>query len=89
MLVALIAKDKPDHLEVRTANRPAHVEYLKSSDQVSQAGPLLSQDGYMIGSLIILDVADIQGARDWAEPDPYAKARLFQSVDLISWNKVI
>ena len=52
MLVDLIAKDKPDHLEVRTANRPAHVEYLKSSDQVSQAGPLLSQDGHMIGSLI-------------------------------------
>ena len=89
MLIALIAKDKPNHLEVPTANRPAHVEYLKSGDQVSQAGPLLSQDGHMIGSLIILDVADIQSARDWVELDPYAKARLFQSVDLIPWNKVI
>jgi uncharacterized protein YciI len=45
MLVALIAKDKPNHLEVRTTNRQAHVDYLKSSDQVYQAGPLLSQDG--------------------------------------------
>jgi len=89
MLIALIAKDKPNHLEVNTANRPAHVEYLKLGDQVSQAGPLLSQDGHMIGSLIILDVADIQSARDWVEHDPYAKARLFQSVDLIPWNKVI
>ena len=89
MLIALIAKDNPDHLKVRTTNRPAHVEYLKSSEQISQAEPLLSQNGQMIGSLIILEVANMQEAKDWAAHDPYAKAGLFQSVELISWNKVI
>ncbi|HBR40806.1 MAG TPA: hypothetical protein DD951_05810, partial [Sulfitobacter pontiacus] len=57
MLVALIAKDKAGALSVRQENRPAHVEYLKSTGVVAQAGPLLDDAGDMIGSLVILDVA--------------------------------
>ena len=43
----------------------------------------------MIGSLIILDVADMAAAQAWANNDPYAKAALFGSVELIPWNRVI
>jgi uncharacterized protein YciI len=43
----------------------------------------------MTGSLIVLDLADMAAARDWAANDPYAKAGLFSSVDLIAWKKVI
>lgn len=89
MFVALIAKDKPGALNVRADNRPAHLDYLKSTDLVAQAGPLLDADGGMIGSLIILDVADIVTAQEWADSDPYAKAGLFASVELIHWNRVI
>ncbi len=89
MLVALMAHDKPGALEVRTANRPAHLDYLKSTDLVAQAGPLLDADGGMIGSLIILDVPDLASARNWADNDPYALAGLFQSVTLTHWNRVI
>ncbi|NRB34427.1 MAG: YciI family protein [Rhodobacteraceae bacterium] len=88
MLIALIAKDKPDALQTRLDNRPDHVAYLKSTGVVSQAGPLLDGEA-MIGSLVILDVADMAAAEDWAANDPYAKAGLFQSVELIPWNKVI
>ena len=45
MLVALIAKDKAGALSVRQENRPAHVEYLKSTGVVAQAGPLLDDAG--------------------------------------------
>jgi hypothetical protein len=89
MLVALIAKDKPGAQAIRAENRPAHLDYLKSTDLVAQAGPLLDADGGMIGSLIILDVADLAAAQAWADNDPYAKAGLFGSVDLIHWNRVI
>ena len=89
MFVALIAHDKPGALAVRTQNRPAHLEYLKSTDLVAPAGPLLDADGGMIGSLIILDVADMPAAQNWADNDPYAKAGLFQSVTLTHWNRVI
>lgn len=89
MLVALIALDKPGSLEVRKANREAHLAYLKASGSAAQAGPFLDADGGMIGSLIILDVADMAEAEAWAANDPYAKAGLFDSVTLRHWNRVI
>ena len=89
MLIALIAKDKADSLSVRQENRPAHVDYLKSTGCVSQAGPFLDADGQMCGSLVILDVVDMAAAQTWAANDPYAKAGLFADVQLIAWNKVI
>ena len=89
MLVALIAHDKADHLDVRTQNRAAHLEYIKSSGVVSQAGPFLDESGNMIGSLIVLEVDDFLDAQNWAKDDPYAKAGLFERVQLIRWNKVI
>lgn len=88
MLIALIAKDKAGALDLRKANRDAHVTYLKNTGVVAQAGPLMI-DGDMAGSLVILDVADMATAEAWAKEDPYAKAGLFQSVDLIEWNRVI
>lgn len=89
MLIALIAKDKPNHLEIRKANREAHLAYLKDTGVVAQAGPLLDADGGMCGSLIILDVTDMATAQAWAAQDPYALAGLFHSVELIQWHKVI
>ncbi|WP_425044876.1 YciI family protein [Primorskyibacter sp. S87] len=88
MLIALIARDKPGALQTRLDNRTAHLGYIDETGVVSQAGPLLDGD-QMIGSLIILDVADLAEAEDWAAGDPYAKAGLFDSVELIPWKKVI
>lgn len=89
MLVALIARDRPGALEIRKANRAAHLDYIAATGIVSQAGPLLDSQEQMIGSLVILDVADMAAAESWAAGDPYAKAGLFGSVELIPWKKVI
>jgi len=90
MLIALIARDKPGALEIRKENRDAHLAYLEASaDIVFMAGPLLSDVGDMVGSLIILDMPDMKAAEHWAENDPYAKAGLFASVELIEWKKVV
>ncbi len=56
---------------------------------VSQAGPLLNDEGEMVGSLVILDVEDMKAAQEWANNDPYARAGLFSGVELIPWKKVI
>ncbi|MGH1412532.1 MAG: YciI family protein [Pelagimonas sp.] len=88
MLIAFIAKDKPGALSIRLEHRPAHVEYLKATN-VAQAGPLLDDDGEMCGSLVILDLHDMAAAQDWVAHDPYTKAGLFASSELIAWNKVI
>ena len=89
MLIALIARDKPDALQTRLDNRDAHLAYIKETGVVAQAGPLLDASGTMAGSLVVLDVEDMQAARAWADGDPYAKAGLFASVELIEWKKVI
>ncbi len=89
MLIALIARDKDGALDTRKANRDAHLAYIDATGVVEQAGPLLNDDEQMIGSLIVLDVKDMSAARDWADNDPYAKAGLFQSVDLIPWKRVV
>ena len=89
MLIALIALDKPGALEVRKANREAHIAYLKETGVVQQAGPFLSNTGEMNGSLIVLEVPDMEAAQAWAAGDPYGKAGLFESVTLRQWNKVI
>lgn len=87
-LFAVICKDKPGHLEVRKANRDAHVAYLKASNTV-HAGPFLDDNGDMCGSLVVLDLADRAAADDWAANDPYKLADLFETVSVQAWNKVI
>lgn len=88
MRVALICIDKAGALQTRLDNRAAHLAHIESSGVVEMAGPFL-QDGAMIGSLIILDVADMAAAQDWAANDPYSQAGLFQSVTMHEWKKVI
>ena len=89
MRFALLCHDKPGHLEVRKANRDAHLAYIEKTGVVEMAGPLLDAEGQMSGSLIVLDVADQSAAQAWADADPYAAAGLFDSVTLSAWNKVI
>ncbi|WP_375258255.1 YciI family protein [Citreimonas sp.] len=89
MLVALIAHDRKGALSVRKENREAHLAYIEATGVVAQAGPLLDDDEQMIGSLVILDVADMTAAQDWADNDPYARADLFENVTLTRWNRVI
>ncbi len=89
MLIALIARDKPGALQVRLDNRAAHLAYIEETGCVAQAGPLLDQEGNMCGSLVILEVEDMAAGEAWAANDPYAKAGLFETTDLVTWKKVI
>ncbi len=89
MRVALICHDKPDHLHIRQANRAAHLDHIAVSGVVEMAGPFLSPEGAMTGSLVVLNVDTLAQAQDWAAADPYAKAGLFASVTITEWKKVI
>lgn len=88
-LYALICTDRPGGLDIRKANREAHLAYLQGSDCVAQAGPFLDGAGQMCGSLVVLDLADRAAAEAWAAGDPYAKAGLFAEVRIEEWRKVI
>ena len=89
MRFALICTDKADHLEVRKANRDAHLAYIASTGVVEMAGPFLNENGDMNGSLVVLEVPDRAAAEAWAKADPYAVAELFAKVRIEAWKKVI
>ena len=89
MRVAVICIDKPDFHHIRMANRPAHVEHLKSSNLVELAGPFLDAKGDMCGSMLVLSVETMAEAQAWVAEDAYTQAGLFASVDLREWKKVI
>ena len=87
MLYALICTDKPNSLAIRRAKRPEHVAYLKSlGDTLKLAGPFIEADGEtMNGSLVVIEAASLQAAKEIGAGDPYAKAGLFASVKIRPW----
>jgi len=88
MRIALVAIDKPNAQQLRLDNREAHLAYVAETGVAELAGPFLDGDS-MTGSLLILVVDTMSDAENWAANDPYAKAGLFESVDLREWKKVI
>ena len=89
MLYALICKDKPDSLQVRLDNRPAHIEFLRKLNDAGTlklAGPFLDEGGKPYGSLVVIEAADKMEAASIGAEDPYAKAGLFESVRVRAWN---
>tara|TARA_R110002072_G_scaffold26838_1_gene88237 strand:+ start:220 stop:516 length:297 start_codon:yes stop_codon:yes gene_type:complete len=69
--------------ELRAATRSAHLELAAGlGDQLRMAGPLLSEDGAMIGSVFLVEADDLASAKALAEQDPYNKAGVFDRVDV-------
>lgn len=87
-MYAIICTDKEGALDVRKANRDAHLAYAAATPVIF-AGPFQNEDGDMIGSLLVVDVETRAAAEAWAAEDPYAKAGLFQKVRIERFRKVI
>ena len=84
MYFAFICTDKSDGLPIRKANRPEHLAYLQGlGDTLIFAGPFTAEDGEtMTGSLVVVDAPTRTAAQAIAEADPFAKAGLFESVEI-------
>ncbi len=80
---ALICTDKPGSLALRQATRPDHLAYVAAAGgAVKMAGPFLDDAGQMAGSLLIVEADDLDAARAFSADDPYARAGLFERVDI-------
>lgn len=88
MLFVLTCIDKPGAGALRMEIRPRHLAYIEANKAaVRLAGPFLSEDGRaMTGSLIVLDVEDLDAAKGFAAEDPYVLGGLFASVDIWPWR---
>jgi hypothetical protein len=91
MHYAAICLDKPNSLQIRLANRAAHLDYLRAQAATMKVcGPLLADDGEtMIGSLLIIEAPDRKAAEAILAKDPYRKAGLFASSELRPWRWVV
>lgn len=90
MLFAIMAHDKPNHLDLRMKTRPVHLQWLEKTDtKLTYAGPLLSDDGQtFIGSLIVAEFDSLDAARAFQKSDPYTQAGLFERVTVMPTRKV-
>ena len=59
MLYCLMCQDKENAIETRMQNREDHLKYVAETNVVKYAGPFLSEEDTMIGSLIVIDVNNI------------------------------
>ena len=89
MRVALICTDKAGALQTRLDTRAAHLAHIDATGVVEMAGPFLDPQGQMTGSLIVLNVETLAEAKAWAAADPYARAGLFDRVEIREWRKVV
>lgn len=98
MLYAIIATDTPDSLAARRAARPAHLERLKAlqaEGRLLLAGPHPAIDSSdpgdagFTGSLVVAEFDDLDGARAWADADPYVAAGVYAEVSVKPLLKVL
>ena len=89
-MFCIIYTDKPDHVDVRMKNRPAHIEYALSAGGILMGGSFTDDTGeVMNGSLIVLDTDSREEAEAWAANDPYTKAGLFERIEVRAWKHLI
>ena len=73
--------DRSDAGDIRPQHRDAHIAYRKGlGEKLLMAGPLLSEDGKPVGSLVLLEAETPTEAKAIAHADPYAQAGLFDQV---------
>jgi uncharacterized protein len=81
MLVTIICLDKVGHVDLRMRTRAEHLRWLEvSAPAASFIGPIIADNGDMIGSLYLAEFDDLPAARAFQKSDPYDKAGLFERV---------
>jgi len=89
MLFAFICTDKPGKSQLRADTRPDHLAHLQSLNEAKKlafAGPFVDAEGKSNGSMVVVEAPDMEAARVLADADPYAKAGLFEKVEIRQWN---
>lgn len=87
-LFLINARDKADSVELRLAHREAHLAWAGTfTDRIAMAGPVFRDDGTrMAGSTFVIEFETLADAQNWAASDPYAKADLFETVEILPFR---
>ncbi len=87
MLYVVHAYDGTDDaaLDRRMAVRPSHldgVKRLKERNHYVLGGALLSPEGQMIGSMMLVDFETDAQLQDWLSWEPYVQKKIWQTIDI-------
>ncbi|HEX8483286.1 MAG TPA: YciI family protein [Allosphingosinicella sp.] len=81
MNFVVLGRDKPGG-EARALRRADHLLYVAGKQElIVYAGPLL-EEGRMVGSLFVFDVADREALDACLAGDPYFNPGIFESVEI-------
>lgn len=85
------ARDKDNSLDLRLANREAHLAWAADyKDRIAMAGPVFLSDGEtMAGSTFVIAFDTLDEAKTWAANDPYARAGLFERTEIVPFKWLI
>ena len=91
MLFIATCVDKPQSLEMRLANRPAHLAWLAALGAKVKIGGAILDDGLQapVGSMLIFEGESEADIRAILAEDPYAIAGLFESVTVKPWRQAV
>lgn len=85
-----IGHGKPEMTAARNDLRAEHRRYLLAGayrDRLIACGPLLSDDGYeWMGTAAMVELPDRASAEAMLMQDPYARAGLYDSVEVHTWR---
>jgi len=89
MLFIIYQHDKAGGEAVRAATRDAHFAYLDAhEDKLVLGGALLGENGRTrIGSVLIVNVANLDEALAFSEKEPFRAAGLFDRVEINHMRK--
>jgi uncharacterized protein YciI len=91
MLFVAYCLDKPrDGAEIRRRARADHLKFvLERERQFLYGGPLLSETGATIGSLMIFEVEDRASLDRLLATEPYCNAGLFETVMIHATRQIV
>jgi uncharacterized protein YciI len=89
MFFVVTRRDKPASLALRLAERPRHLVYLEGVlDKIVYGGALLDEEGKQNGSVLVIDVPDLEAAEAFAQADPFVDAGLFAETSIRPFRPV-
>jgi len=86
-LFVVICTDKPNSLDLRLATRPAHLAYVGAPGSPAKVGgPMMNEQDKPKGSIVVMEADSVAEIEAFLAEDPYAKAGLFEKVEIHPWR---
>ena len=78
-------------LDRRMAARPDHLNRAKASFEKNELvlGGAMVENGKMVGSMMVLDVPNLESAQQWVNQDAYVKGKVWDKIDIVEYKMAL